>query len=134
MTTANAKYPCPSCGYLMFAEPPGSYDICKICFWEDDSVQLRDPHYRGGANAPSLLESQRNFQEFGACERRFVAQVRPPNDRDTRDPGWRPADPTHDNLEHCLPEGGWEGPWPDDWTVLYWWRPNYWRRRPVSRA
>jgi hypothetical protein len=35
------KYPCPCCGYLMFYEGPGSYDICKICFWEDDLSQLR---------------------------------------------------------------------------------------------
>ncbi|MGE7024447.1 CPCC family cysteine-rich protein [Solibacillus cecembensis] len=27
------------CGYRAFDdEPPGTYDICKICFWEDDGV------------------------------------------------------------------------------------------------
>ena len=38
-----AKYPCPCCGHLIFLEPPGSYDICEICFWEDDIVMLRWP-------------------------------------------------------------------------------------------
>ncbi|HEY5908286.1 MAG TPA: CPCC family cysteine-rich protein, partial [Vicinamibacteria bacterium] len=47
---AKPRYPCPCCGYLMFKESPGSHDICKICFWEDDIVQLRDPHFSGGAN------------------------------------------------------------------------------------
>ncbi|UOX88817.1 hypothetical protein MUY14_45345 [Amycolatopsis sp. FBCC-B4732] len=38
---AEAGYPCPCCGHLAFGEPPGSYGICGVCFWEDDPVQLR---------------------------------------------------------------------------------------------
>jgi len=38
MDQAASTYPCPCCGYLVFTEPPGSYDICSICFWEDDPV------------------------------------------------------------------------------------------------
>jgi rubrerythrin len=41
ITGAEMKYPCPGCGYLVFDEPPGSYEICPICFWEDDLAQLR---------------------------------------------------------------------------------------------
>jgi len=118
----------------MFREPPGSYDICKICFWEDDVVQLRDPHLTGGANDLSLLEGQQNFQAFGACEARFVGHVRRPTEGDFRDPGWRPVNPVHDNLERALPEGGWASPWPDDPTVLYWWRPTYWRQRAAEEG
>jgi hypothetical protein len=125
---AKRTFPCPCCGYLMFEEGPGSYDICKICFWEDDDVQLRDPHFGGGANVLSLLESQRNFEAFGATEQRFLVHVRPPNQSDSRDPGWTPADPVRHNLERSLPEGGWETPWPKDLTELYWWRPTYWRK------
>ena len=69
------KYPCPCCGYLMFDEPPGSYDICKICFWEDDISQLRFPRTTG-ANHVSLIDGQKNFREFGACERRVLQFVR----------------------------------------------------------
>ncbi|MBO0846033.1 MAG: hypothetical protein J2P22_11530 [Nocardioides sp.] len=36
-----AEYPCPCCGYLVFDEEPGSYDICAVCGWEDDLSQLR---------------------------------------------------------------------------------------------
>ena len=42
----------------MFSEPPGSYDICTLCGWEDDHVQLAHPTMRGGANVESLIESQ----------------------------------------------------------------------------
>ncbi len=44
------SYACPCCGYLTFdALPYGSFDICAVCFWEDDNVQNEDPDYMGGA-------------------------------------------------------------------------------------
>lgn len=52
------NYPCPACGFEVFDEPPGSYDICGVCGWEDDHVQLRHPCLRGGANKQSLWEFQ----------------------------------------------------------------------------
>jgi hypothetical protein len=55
-----------------------SYEICPVCFWEDDPVQNRDPEYAGGANHTSLNEARRNFARYGAVERRFIQHVRPP--------------------------------------------------------
>ena len=52
------RFPCPACGDLVFDEPPGSYDICGVCGWEDDLVQLRHPCLRGGANQQILWEWQ----------------------------------------------------------------------------
>jgi hypothetical protein len=124
----DAEYPCPCCGYLMFSGKPGSYDICKICFWEDDEVQLRDVLFAGGANKLSLVDCQRNYATFGACEERFRKHVRRATANDVRDPGWRPVDLENDNVERCLPEGGWAEPWPSDSTLLYWWRATYWRK------
>lgn len=83
-------YPCPCCGHLVFGERVGSYEICPICFWEDDPVQAADPWFAGGANRPSLAEAQRNFAEFGAVERRLISNVRRPVDSDEREPTWRP--------------------------------------------
>ena len=72
--------PCPCCGYLTFDDDsPGSYDICEVCFWEDDPVQFEDPTYEGGANDVSLEEARRNYTEFGACSREFIKNVRKPN-------------------------------------------------------
>ena len=51
-------YPCPCCGFLVLEESLGSYEICRICGWEDDEVQQRWPGYRGGANVESLCEAQ----------------------------------------------------------------------------
>lgn len=84
-------YPCPCCGYkTLTQEEGGTYELCPICFWEDDGVQSDDPDYKGGANVVSLRQAQRNFVEFGASERQFVQRVRRPGDTDVRDPNWKP--------------------------------------------
>ena len=57
-------YTCPCCGYKTLTETsPGTFEICHLCGWEDDEVQLRDPDYRGGANSESLREAQCDFIE-----------------------------------------------------------------------
>jgi hypothetical protein len=57
------QYPCPACRYVTLSEPPpGTYEICAICGWEDDLVQFEDPDYRGGANRPSLDEWRSQFE------------------------------------------------------------------------
>jgi Cysteine-rich CPCC len=43
---------------MTFDEPPGSYDICELCGWEDDHVQLAHPEMAGGANRISLVQAQ----------------------------------------------------------------------------
>lgn len=85
------KYTCPCCGYqTLNEEPPGTYDICGICFWEDDSVQFSDPDYEGGANTVSLRQAQQNYARFGVSELLFSDSVRQPTDQDIKDPKWRP--------------------------------------------
>ncbi|MBT2673185.1 hypothetical protein J7E95_20460 [Streptomyces sp. ISL-14] len=64
--------------------------MCKICFWEDDGVQFRDPDYEGGANEVSLWQAQKNFVKFGAGEEGCIAFVRKPNKKDIKDPNWKP--------------------------------------------
>lgn len=74
-----SRYPCPCCRYLTFDTPErGSYDICPICFWEDDQMQFDHPDARGGANRVSLSEARENFVQFQASERRFIKKVRSP--------------------------------------------------------
>lgn len=120
-----SRFPCPCCGHLTFTEPPGSDDICLVCFWEDDVSQLRWPQRAEGANAPSLSEAQANFAKFGAIEERFKGDVRPPLPEETLDPTFRVI-AASDSFE----EPDERADWPDDGTVLYYWRPNFWRRAP----
>jgi hypothetical protein len=80
-------------------EFPGSYEICEVCFWEDDPVQLLDPAYRGGANTLSLMESQSNFVRLQVSDDRFVKDVRSPRPGEDRDPEWRQA--TNEDLKRA---------------------------------
>lgn len=112
-------YPCVCCGYLTLSEEPGSYEICSICFWEDDETQLIWPETGGGANKVSLVEAQQNYEKLGVSEPRLRQFVRPPTSGEGRDPGWRPIDM---QLDDFASQQGL--PWPEDGTVLYWWRPT----------
>jgi len=56
------KYTCPCCGFkTLDLKPLGTFVICTLCDWEDDSVQFDDPDYEGGANIYSLRQSQHQY-------------------------------------------------------------------------
>jgi hypothetical protein len=113
----------------VFDEPPGSYAICPVCFWEDDLVQLRWPKYAGGANRPNLIDAQKEHAATGATEYRFTGLVRAPAEDEPLDPAWRAIDPATDEFEQW---GEPKDPWPEGYTTLYWWRDTYWARRRMS--
>jgi hypothetical protein len=59
-------YTCQCCGYKTLKEGTrDSYEICKVCFWEDDFVQNEDPDYPDGANNVSLRQAQKNSSCLG---------------------------------------------------------------------
>ena len=72
------KYPCPCCGYFTLDDEPGSFDICPVCYWEDDNIQRDNPNYKGGANDISLNEARENYKKMGAISKEYCDSVRPP--------------------------------------------------------
>jgi len=72
------KYQCLCCGYYTINEGPGLYEICPVCFWEDDPIQRNDEEFWGGANVPSLREARMNYKKYGACDENGLKYVRPP--------------------------------------------------------
>lgn len=79
--------PCPACGFLTVPEASyGTYNICDVCGWEDDAVQLANPACAGGANGESLIEAQR------AALAEFPENVHEA-DGIGRSPSWRPLRP-----------------------------------------
>src|SRR5262245_13445007 len=77
------RFTCPACGFRTLPEAYGLYNICEVCGWEDDPVQLGDPSYGGGANRESLAEHQAAFVlslRHRATEHKGFF----------RDPEWRP--------------------------------------------
>ena len=93
------RYPCPACGFEVFDDAPGSYDLYPVCGWEDDGVQLRFPGMRGGANCDSLFEHQQKW-----------LPALPPSVKDTkgyrRDKQWRPLTPTECQDSEVMPQSG----------------------------
>lgn len=81
---SKSRYVCPCCGFLtLLEEPPGTFAICPVCFWEDDDAQFRDPTLAVGANQVSLVEARKNFTEYGAVARDLRDQVRAPLPEET---------------------------------------------------
>lgn len=73
------RYACPCCGFRTLPEePPGTFDICPVCHWEDDVVQFEDHDYAGGANTLSLRQARDNFLRVGVSDPRFKSLVRDP--------------------------------------------------------
>jgi uncharacterized Zn finger protein (UPF0148 family) len=57
------RFLCPCC-YMPTLDERAGYDICPICFWEDDGQDTDDAEIiRGGPNADySLKEARDNFK------------------------------------------------------------------------
>ena len=70
---------CPCCGCKTLDER-GGYDICPVCFWEDDGQDDHDADVvRGGPNGSlSLTQARENYKRIGASEERRLELVRPP--------------------------------------------------------
>ena len=122
MAAADKRFACPCCGHIVFADEPGSYALCPVCWWEDDLIQLRWPDYGGGANHPSLIGAQENYRRSGASDPRLVAHVRPAEASEPLDPDWRPFDA--DRVEDRVSGVDYGKTYADDRAIYY-----YWRRR-----
>ena len=66
-------YRCPCCGNYTLWERRYNYEICPVCFWEDDVVPVA-----GGANGISLREAQENYRKMRAMDAAFLDAVRKP--------------------------------------------------------
>jgi hypothetical protein len=62
----------------------GGYEICPVCWWEDDGqdVHNADEVWGGPNGRLSLTGARRNFEKFGAVSERALEHVRPPLDEE----------------------------------------------------
>jgi Cysteine-rich CPCC len=72
-------FACPCCASLTLPTR-GDYELCPVCFWEDDGQDDHDADVaRGGPNGRlSLTQARANYSRFAACEERFIQNVRRP--------------------------------------------------------
>lgn len=69
---AEALEACPCCGYRSLRER-GGYEICRVCFWEDDGTE--ELGRVSSPNGMSLQEARTNFQSFGAVAEKDLGYV-----------------------------------------------------------
>lgn len=50
------KHKCPVCGEFDFEEH-NSLEICEVCGWQDDAVQVNNPDSTDGANKISYNQA-----------------------------------------------------------------------------
>src|SRR5262245_50189756 len=96
-----AKLPlrCPCCGCKSLGERY-AWEICPVCFWEDDGQDDQNAaEVWGGPNGTlSLTEARANYRTFGASSERRRQFVRPPRPEEL--PEQRPScDPTMNPLQ-----------------------------------
>jgi hypothetical protein len=70
---------CPCCGCKTLGER-GGFEICPVCFWEDDGQDDYDADVvRGGPNgALSLTLARLNYRTIGVSDGRLRTHVRLP--------------------------------------------------------
>ncbi|MAK61658.1 MAG: hypothetical protein CMK09_11820 [Ponticaulis sp.] len=58
--------PCPCCGFETLSER-GEYEICRVCWWEDDGQNdTNADQILGGPNGRySLTDARNNFRDHG---------------------------------------------------------------------
>lgn len=73
----SAYFPCACCGSLTIHEP-GDYELCPVCFWEDDPDQQQDAAFEFGANGYSLDFAKASYAATGSSHPSFRFRVRHP--------------------------------------------------------
>lgn len=69
-------HPCPCCDFQTL-EKRGSYDICRVCFWEDDGTTSSQAEHYSGVNRMTLHEARASYQAVGAVKADFLAELYP---------------------------------------------------------
>ena len=117
------KYTCVCCGHKVF-DHLFDFEICPVCGWEDDPLQIRFPLEKR-ANKVSLVEAQINFAKIGLLYEGFLNFA--DGKKYERDLKWRmfdKKDKVDEKEDDCN-----EIDYPIDMTRLYYWMDKYWLKK-----
>lgn len=78
---------CECCEYVSIAES-GCYQICPVCFWEDEGPGWGLDEQSPANHGLSIRQGRENFKKYGACEIEMVKNVISVEDR--KDYEYRP--------------------------------------------
>ncbi|MFB9845542.1 CPCC family cysteine-rich protein [Mucilaginibacter ginsenosidivorans] len=65
---------CPCCGYKTLPTR-SEYDICMVCYWEDDGLSGSDANRYSSVNKMTLDDVKRNFENLGVIAVEFLRHV-----------------------------------------------------------
>jgi len=69
--------PCACCDYFA-VDSDEDWEICAVCYWEQDPLCLTHPNFPSDANhGLSLCDAQGNFERYGACAERWISRALP---------------------------------------------------------
>ena len=74
------SHQCPCCDYFSLHKR-AAYDICPVCYWEDDGQGLGQLDEVSGPNHITLREGRDNFARCGAADLAAVSLVAAESDR-----------------------------------------------------
>jgi hypothetical protein len=86
-TEPQPTYRCPCCRSLTL-HGRGGFEMCPVCWWEDDGQDEHDlDSMRGGPNGTlTLREARDNYRRFGASEALYADRVRKPRPEEMESP------------------------------------------------
>ena len=74
------RHQCPCCDYFTL-ESRGSYEVCPVCYWEDDGTDLSELDRESRSNHRTLREARASFERVGAADEAAVPLVAPASAR-----------------------------------------------------
>ena len=70
----DGRYQCPCCDYYSLTARAG-FEVCPICYWEDDGQDMDQLDVVSGPNHITLRQGRFNFERIGACDQTAVSLV-----------------------------------------------------------
>ncbi len=74
MVLPQGNHQCPCCDYFSLHRR-GSYDVCPVCYWEDDGLGLGDMDVVSAPNHITLRQARESFRRCGAADLAAVSLV-----------------------------------------------------------
>lgn len=74
------KKQCPCCDYFTL-DSRNDYEICPICFWEDDGLEINNLDEISLPNRITLKQWRENFLTYWACDKEMIDNVLKENQR-----------------------------------------------------
>lgn len=78
---SEGRFQCPCCDYFTLMGR-GGYEVCPVCYWEDDGADMSRLDEVSGPNHQTLRQARNNFERIGAADDSSVPLVVSAEERD----------------------------------------------------